>query len=753
MSWLERKKRGEEEWVGGGVSLLHSVICLLLSFSFVRSQCPWPKEVTELNGTCVCAFNVRNDLSIQCTTVNFTLLMTMLHQRASSISLDLLYLNNTRISVLPDDTFDGLTIENLQLSSCGIHNISEGAFQGLENTLVNLNLRGNWLTKVPTPALTGLQRLKLLDLSANRLTSVPAFAFRDLHLSTLRLGDNELTLSEQSFLGLEQTLKNLNLKGTKQLALPRALRGLPVLAFLDLAQNQIRSLEGGTLQDLHSLTALNVEKNLLQELTEEDFLGVNDTLNSLSLLNNRIREFPSDALNMLTELRVLDIGFNLIREVPVEAFRGTKSLTLLALDGNPLTTLPGPAFTHLNTSLRGLSIGGQFLHCDCRVAWISEWINEYDLQVTSRGHNPQFCAQPPEYRDRSFYQLTPDDLTCDNTSFLTVERPVQPMTEFSTSMTTTTSTLPALWSSPNLPLTPTTTQQPKLTSGRPYVIIPPGAVNRNDEPDEVEGESSSPQVSGENSIEVGKSFNLGLAAEVLPTRSQHWPPRIERPLSQPVPSLAPRPNLVRRTTDPTPPDNFFSIQAQGPFDDEVIVQEAYRKDTSVIIQWDSEVSNILGFRVVYRLFGDTNFKLGPPLAASEREFKIKSVPTKECVVVCVVSLEQVTLTPETEIRTGTTAATHMDTIIIAASATICGTVILAVMVFICCSRRQIDHQKHGIPVMMNPSSPPLASLGTLGSSIKPDWETLSMYSQQSIPRMYHMDTGESSSLTVKLQKL
>lgn len=41
---------------------------------------------------------------------------------------------------------------------------------------------------------------------------------------------------------------------------------------------------------------------------------------------------------------------------------------------------------------------------------------------------------------------------------------------------------------------------------------------------------------------------------------------------------------------------------------QVIVQDAYRKDSSVIIQWDSEVSNILGFRVVYRLFGDKTFK-------------------------------------------------------------------------------------------------------------------------------------------------
>lgn len=61
---------------------------------------------------------------------------------------------------------------------------------------------------------------------------------------------------------------------------------------------------------------------------------------------------------------------------------------------------------------------------------------------------------------------------------------------------------------------------------------------------------------------------------------------------------------------------------------EVLVRSAHRQDNSVIIQWDSDTANILGFRVVYRLFGDRSFKQGPPLEASEREFKIKNVPAQ-----------------------------------------------------------------------------------------------------------------------------
>lgn len=126
---------------------------------------------------------------------------------------------------------------------------------------------------------------------------------------------------------------------------------------------------------------------------------------------------------------------------------------------------------------------------------------------------------------------------------------------------------------------------------------------------------------------------------------------------------------------------------------EVQVKHAFRQDSSVIIQWDSETANILGFRVVYRLFGEKAFKQGPPLEASEREFKIKNVPAQECIIVCVISLEELHVTPETvpyqqcrEVRTVSSQTSNMDKITIAASAAICGTIIVAVIVFIAASR-------------------------------------------------------------------
>ena len=112
------------------------------------------------------------------------------------------------------------------------------------------------------------------------------------------------------------------------------------------------------------------------------------------------------ACNIFTlQLQVLDLGFNLIRVIPTTAFKETKDLTLLALDGNPMAFIPEEAISHLNKSLRGLSLGGRFLTCDCKMRWITEWIQNFDLQVTSRERNPQFCGNPQHLRDRNFYQL------------------------------------------------------------------------------------------------------------------------------------------------------------------------------------------------------------------------------------------------------------------------------------------------------------------------------------------------------------
>lgn len=329
----------------------------------------------------------------------------------SQETLDLLYINNSSIKTVDDSSFANLKIHNLQLSGCQIQTISQTAFKGLEPYLRHLSLQDNKIDEIPISSIDGLINLTLLDLSRNRISRVPDDAFNSLKtLQTIKLADNNLTLSKNSFRGLENSLKNLNLKGTNQKSIPECIRSLKNLAFLDLAQNILSELPGPSghvLQGLGALTALNLERNVIQSLGEFTFDGVKNTLSSLSLLNNLLTDYPTAAISKLPELRVLDLGFNLITEIPSNAFLANPSLTLLALDGNPIETIPEKAFTHLNTTLRGLSLGGRYLQCDCRIRWVIEWIKHGDLQVTSRERNPQFCASPSYLKNKHFYKIDP----------------------------------------------------------------------------------------------------------------------------------------------------------------------------------------------------------------------------------------------------------------------------------------------------------------------------------------------------------
>lgn len=479
--------------------------------------------------------------------------------------------------------FSSLKIHNLQISGCKIRKIDDDAFRGQGPYLKNLNLQDNELTEVPVKALKILINLSLLDISKNRISQIENHGFITLRkLTTLKISDNNVTLAPHALSGLENSLKNLNLKGTRQKIVPGCIKNLRSLAFLDLSQNSIRELPGSDgssiFEGLNSLTALNLERNLLVQLREDAFAGVKHSLSSLSLLNNLLPEFPTAAISTLTELKVLDIGFNLLNKLPADALLTNPLITLLALDGNPLPTVPEEAFVHLNHTLRGLSLGGRFLNCDCRLRWIIEWIRSGELQVTSRERNPQFCGNPAQFRERGFYSFEPSELICEHESTLKPAAHSAPTNE------------PKNWKTTQTLISTTTAQVTENPTPAPTVPV--------------------------TNSEAPKPATLETTTStVRPSR---------------VPSLRPAAPTWRHAPNQRPPlvMNFPQQKPKTDDSNEVIVKNAYRQDNSVIIQWDSDVANILGFRVVYRLFGDKSFKQGPPLEASEREFKIKNVPSQ-----------------------------------------------------------------------------------------------------------------------------
>lgn len=116
-----------------------------------------------------------------------------------------------------------------------------------------------------------------------------------------------------------------------------------------------------------------------------------------------------------------------------------------------------------------------------------------------------------------------------------------------------------------------------------------------------------------------------------------------------------------------------------------------------------------------------------------------TIRLQECIVVCVVSLEEINVQPDNvpysqcrEVRTVNSPTNNMDKITIAASAAICGTVVIAVIIFVATSRRRsrklhtLDggHPgKMGLPVGGKTSAVPSIHIRSQHTLAKGDLET------------------------------
>lgn len=126
-------------WPGRWPPLL--LLLLALVASNANAQCPWHRDVKELQSSCICAYNLGQDLSVQCDMVDFPRLLSALDRFARDASLDLLYVNNSSVGTLAEDAFRHLRLKSVQLSGCRIRSIPAGVFRNQENTLKNLNLQ------------------------------------------------------------------------------------------------------------------------------------------------------------------------------------------------------------------------------------------------------------------------------------------------------------------------------------------------------------------------------------------------------------------------------------------------------------------------------------------------------------------------------------------------------------------------------------------------------------------------------------
>ncbi|OOG19665.1 hypothetical protein BWD42_07065 [Sphingobacterium sp. CZ-UAM] len=208
---------------------------------------------------------------------------------------------------LPEQLSGLKKLRVLDLAENAIDSLPDALFQLTE--LTDLNLSYNQLTSLSTK-IGRLKNLNVLQLQSNRLKRVPVPIGRLQQLRELNLQANPI-VALPSFIGLKK-LHILNLSFCNLGLLPEDIGALSSLKDLDVSDNFLVMLPESITQ-LSKLEKLRVSTNLLQKLPEH--------------------------MQTLTNLRELYVDVNHLKQLPV-AIGNLDQLRILHLSHNDLTVLP-----------------------------------------------------------------------------------------------------------------------------------------------------------------------------------------------------------------------------------------------------------------------------------------------------------------------------------------------------------------------------------------------------------------------------
>ena len=250
------------------------------------------------------------------------------------------------------DLLEVVTLEHeAQSFDDRIDELGAGDFSGL-GRLTHLSLFNNAINAIPAEAFDDLSKLKELNLSRNRLVTVPE-AIRALSsLQRLDLRSNQIShVPEESFTGLGK-LRWLILLENAITSLPDdVFMELEELRYLILGRNQITDISKEVLQGPSSLIRLNLSSNPLVELREDVFSNISNVL-TVDLRDTQLVSLPRNVFAGLTRVGWLLLSSNDLTDISNVVFPGN-SIGSFQLAHNELRSLPPGMFEDFTSPICG----------------------------------------------------------------------------------------------------------------------------------------------------------------------------------------------------------------------------------------------------------------------------------------------------------------------------------------------------------------------------------------------------------------
>ena len=241
--------------------------------------------------------------------------------------------------------------------------IMQDTFANLES-LLSLSLEENLIAYVHSGSFDAMRDLKSLDLSGNRLSSVPSALNALTSLRVLNLSGNSLSyLSASDFQNFTQ-LEILMLENNEIYSIPETtFYPLVSLGLLYMDGNLLSSDPVRYFLNCTLLTRLRMSQNSLPLTSNvEDWFGVGASvpLEELHLADNGIVAIHAEAFRSCVNLRQLNLSANEIETIAHGSFADLVQLQNVTLSENKLSALPDNLFQTtggvLTLSLEGNSL-------------------------------------------------------------------------------------------------------------------------------------------------------------------------------------------------------------------------------------------------------------------------------------------------------------------------------------------------------------------------------------------------------------
>uniref|UniRef100_A0A8P4GI34 Fibronectin leucine rich transmembrane protein 1b n=1 Tax=Dicentrarchus labrax TaxID=13489 RepID=A0A8P4GI34_DICLA len=306
------------------------------------------------------------------------------------------YCNDRGLSIIPPLPLMAaiLYLQSNRLSNAGLPPSLERS-----TSIRVIYLYANQLDEFPIHLPPSLRELHLQD---NNIRTLPRSALAKLPLlERLHLDDNSIStvsIQERAFSGTPR-LRLLFLSRNHLSSIPA---GLPAsLEELRLDDNRISTIPTHAFRGLSSLRRLVLDGNLLANtrIADDTFSRLSN-LTELSLVRNALQSPPVNLPSAhLVRLHLQDNGMT---HIPRGALDGMRRLQRLDLSGNNLTSLPRGLLKDTE-SLELLLLRGNPWFCGCNLRWLHAWLHGRGAAVTVRGLT---CQGPEPVRGQILRDLT-----------------------------------------------------------------------------------------------------------------------------------------------------------------------------------------------------------------------------------------------------------------------------------------------------------------------------------------------------------